>query len=229
MTIDLETRTMERWTSASDGLEHDPALAELDLDEIDALLARAPAHRSPPVAADRPSPLGSLVHRPGLWARNGIRFITVRRWRARAKTADLQAFRDAKCHLDPALIEAAAGELSEVLRDLLGPAPGYLVTNVACGHSRRPDCFGKRLAQAAAVLVGVPYVQVFADRFVRGSSHPRQVMELPPLRRIAIPDRMCVVVDDLATSGWHLEEALGNLRSQGVPALGLAWLGGIAP
>jgi len=219
--------------AAHDGLnlERDLARAELDLDEIDALLARVSAHLPPPAAtaADRPSPLGSLVHRPGLWARNQVRFITVRRWRARAKTADLEAFKDAKRRLDPALIEAASGEVCEVLDEVLGPARNYVVTNVACGHSRRPDCFGKRLAQSAAARSGVPYVQVFADRFVRGSSHPKEAMRLPPLRRIATPDRMCIVVDDLATSGWHLEEALRELRRDGVAALGVAWLGGVAP
>lgn len=218
--------------SASDGfgIEHDPAFVALDLDEIEALLARAPAHRAPGTpATNRPSPLGSLVHWPGLRARNEVRYVTVRRWRARTKTADLQAFREAKRRLDPALIEAAAGEVCEMLRGLLGPTPDYLVTNVACGHSRRPDCFGKRLARRVATLAGAPYVQVFADRFVRGSSHPRAALRLPPLRWITTPDRMCVVVDDLATSGWHLEEALGELRRDGVAALGIAWLGGVAP
>jgi hypothetical protein len=92
------------------------------------------------------------------------------------------------------------------------------ITCVPCGHSRRPDCFGKRLAQGVAELLGLPFVQVFADRFCTGVSHPKEYSKLPPPEQIADPVPSMLLIDDLATSGWHVEEALTALRKLGVSA-----------
>jgi hypothetical protein len=46
------------------------------------------------------------------------------------------------------VISAAAGEIAGLLRLLFGHFAGWIATSVACGHSRRPDCFGKRLGGA---------------------------------------------------------------------------------
>jgi orotate phosphoribosyltransferase len=35
-----------------------------------------------------------------------------------------------------------------------------------------------------------------------------------------------IVVDDLATSGWHVEESLNALRSLGVSASAFVWITG---
>ncbi|BBK42797.1 hypothetical protein STVA_28170 [Allostella vacuolata] len=33
-------------------------------------------------------------------------------------------------------------------------------------------------------------------------------------------------MDDVVTSGWHMEEALGMIRSTGHMTVGFAWIGG---
>jgi hypothetical protein len=35
-----------------------------------------------------------------------------------------------------------------------------------------------------------------------------------------------LVIDDLATSGWHIEEALGMIRALELPAFGAVWIAG---
>jgi orotate phosphoribosyltransferase len=35
-----------------------------------------------------------------------------------------------------------------------------------------------------------------------------------------------LVIDDLATSGWHIEEALTRIREFGVAAFGAVWISG---
>jgi hypothetical protein len=70
-------------------------------------------------------------------------------------------------------------------------------------------------------------VKVWRDRFVTGSSHPKEFRKLPPLTwQDAPPPGLVLLVDDVATSGWHLEEALTALRAAGHLALGLAWISG---
>jgi predicted amidophosphoribosyltransferase len=109
------------------------------------------------------------------------------------------------------------GELvAALVRQLRGGRAADAITCVPCGHSRRPDCLGKQIAQAVAEALGLSFLQVFADRPCPGVSHPKEFVKLPPLERIADPRASMILVDDLATSGWHVEESLTALRGLGL-------------
>lgn len=170
--------------------------------------------------------LRSLIYRPAIFRRNGMRWIAACAWRSGARAHDLAALKEAKRNLDPQLIEAAGAAVAALVRELLGERPASAVTAVPCGHSRRPDCFGKRLAQAVASDLGLPFVQIFADRPCSGVSHPKEFARLPPLTRIAEPPGSLLLIDDVATSGQHLEEAVSALRRLGVAVSAVAWISG---
>ena len=72
----------------------------------------------------------------------------------------------------------------------------------------------------------LPFLQVFADRPCSGVSHPKEFAKLPPLERIADPLGAMILVDDLATSGWHVEESLTALRRLGTAASAITWITG---
>lgn len=171
--------------------------------------------------------LDALVWRPTLYRRKAVRYVSLRSWRKSSRKADIAALKRAKAHLDDELIAAAAGEIAGALATLFGPAADLLVTNVPCGHSRRPDCFGKRLAIATAGNAGARFLQIHADRFVSGVSHPKEFAQVDPLVRIATADRATILVDDVSTSGWHMEESLMAIRDQGVAAFGVVWIAGV--
>lgn len=168
---------------------------------------------------------GELIDRPMLRSRNAVGFLTAKSWRAEVKKAQIAAFKAEKAAPDSDLVGVAAAEIAAMLGKYL-PVPDAIITSVPCGHSRRPDCFGKRLAKAVAESVGLPFLQVWADRFCEGVSHPKEFSRLPPLIWEENPDRLVIVVDDVATSGWHLEEAVTALRDRGIPAIAVAWIGG---
>jgi hypothetical protein len=63
--------------------------------------------------------------------------------------------------------------MAALIRQLRGDWGADTVTSVPCGHSRRPDCLAKQIAQAVAKTLGLPFRQVFADRAVLGVSPPR--------------------------------------------------------
>jgi hypothetical protein len=170
--------------------------------------------------------LGSLIYRPTIFQRKDVRWIAAYTWRSEAKERGVAALKVMKNGHHPAFITEAAEPVAALIRQLFGAAPVDAVTCVPCGHSRRPDCFGKRLAKAVAEALAVPFVQVFADRPRDGVSHPKQSANLPPLRQIARPPRSMIVVDDLATSGGHLEQAVLALRQLGVAASAVAWISG---
>lgn len=191
----------------------------------DAFFLSSPSQVDPP----RPhSPvIQSLVYRPTIFRRNQMRWMSVYRWKAGSKEDGLAALKRAKQELDPKVIDEAALSLAALICELFGDQPAEGVTNVPCGHSRRSDCFGKRLAQAVASHLQIKFVQVFADRPRLGVSHPKQFANVTPLRQIGTPPKFVFVVDDLATSGQHLEESTLALRQLGVTASALAWISGV--
>jgi hypothetical protein len=143
----------------------------------------------------------------------------------RSKADDLVSLKRAKRDLDPRLISEAAELVAALVQRLHGFRAADAVTCVPCGHSRRPDCLGKRIAQAVEGL-GLPFLQVFADRPCSGVSHPKEFAKLPPLEQIADSVSSMLLVDDLATSGWHVEESLTVLRRLGAAASAFVWIGG---
>jgi hypothetical protein len=181
---------------------------------------------APGAAAPAPSPIGSLVARRAIYSRNGVAWASARAWRHGSKAGDVQALKAAKRNVDQAVIDGAATELAALARLLFGPLQGWAVSTVAVGHSRRPDSFAVRLAQAAAAALVLPFEKMFADRFVEGVSHPKEFSKLPPLSRLVAPAIPVLLVDDVATSGWHIEEAVSNLRSCGVACFAMSWISG---
>ena len=159
--------------------------------------------------------LGSVMFRPTVFRRNDIGWIAACAWRSAAKADDIAALKRAKRELDPGLIGNVADSVATLIRQLYGGRSAGAISTVPCGHSRRPDCFGKQLAQAVARSLGLPFLQVFADRPCSGVSHPKEFRKLPPLQQIADPVSSMILVDDLATSGWHVEESLTALRRLG--------------
>jgi len=170
--------------------------------------------------------LGSLVYRPMVFRRNDVGWVAACAWRAGAKADDVAALKRAKRELDRDLIDGTADILAGLLRQLQGERAAAAVTSVPCGHSRRPDCLGKQIAQAVAAALDLPFLQVFADRPCSGVSHPKEFAKLPPLERIADPLGAMILVDDLATSGWHVEESLTALRRLGTAASAFTWITG---
>jgi hypothetical protein len=170
--------------------------------------------------------LGSLIYRPAVYRRNEVGWIAACAWRAGAKPDDIAALKRAKREIDRRLIADAAEIVASLVRQLSGARAADVITCVLCGHSRRPDCFGKQIAEAVALSLSLPFVQVFADRFCSGVSHPKEFDKLPPLQQVADPASTIILVDDLATSGWHVEESLTALRRLWSSGSAFVWIGG---
>jgi len=170
--------------------------------------------------------LGSLIYRPTVFRRNDVAWVAPCAWRAAAKADDVPALKRAKREIDRRLIDGAAELVAALIRQLRGDQAAGAVTGVPCGHSRRPDCLGKQIAQAVAAALGLPFHQIFADRPCSGVNHPKEFAKLPPLERIADPCPSMILIDDLATSGWHVEESLTALRGLGASASAFVWITG---
>jgi hypothetical protein len=171
--------------------------------------------------------IGHTVWRPMVFSRHEVSWVACRAWRWSTKQADLAVFRAAKRDGAPAVIQAAAGEVALLVGRLFGSLPGWSVVPMPCGNSGTAECFGKKLARESAAALGLPFAQVFEDRLVEGgSSHPQRYARLGPLVWRDRPMGPVLLVDDLATTGLHVEQALGVLRGEGIAALAMVWISG---
>ncbi len=118
--------------------------------------AQCPCSRTPLSA--------TLVYRPALFRRNEIRWIAAYAWRSNQRTRGLAALKQAKEALDASILKEAATSISGLIHEIFGDKPVDAITGIPCGHSRRADCFGKQLARSVANMVGLPFLQIFADR-----------------------------------------------------------------
>ena len=123
--------------------------------------------------------LGSLVDRPAVFRRNDVGWIAACAWRARAKADDIAALKRAKRELDPRLIGEAAELVSALVRQLHGEGAAAAVTCVPCGHSRRSDCLGKRLAQGVAEFLGLPFSPGLCGSVLLRRQPPEGILEAP--------------------------------------------------
>jgi hypothetical protein len=195
------------------------ALIEASAEQTQASLCSMPAEV-------RPSVFGSLAWRPHIRSRHDVSFLVVRSWLASARDGDLQQLKLIKAELPADTIARAADDIAAAVSPLIGLLVRHVVP-VTCGHSRRPDCFSFRLANAVADALEAQFVPCFKPRLLAGSSHPKANFNLPPLEFAADPPSgATLVVDDLTTTGFHMHEAIAALRAQGTPTLGVAWIGG---
>jgi len=213
---------------------YDIDLAGFDQNEIDKLCAGAldgldqVTDRVDDLGVGAPEPQDISLptfERPTIRFRNGVAFVTVRSWRQGSRVRGSRNLKAAKACLDPRFVAGAVADLREFCEQFYGAGQGLTVTNVACGHSRRSDCLSKQIAIGLASSLGTQFVQVFEDRFLTGVSHPKECRNATSLAIRKLPDTFTIVCDDVATSGWHVEEAVSTLRGRGIAAAGVVWIG----
>lgn len=199
--------------------------------EYDSQLAQIVEHEASlqPIEHDAPQiEFGGTRPRLQIYSRNAVSWFSVRAWRNESKKVDVARLKGAKAALAQNVVDHAAAEIADQLEKQFGrDSADVVVTHVACGHSKRPDCFACRVARAVAEKLGFTFKKLFRDRPVEGVSHPKEFKKLAPIELAEQPGASLVlVIDDVATSGWHIEEALTTIRQAGSIATGAVWISG---
>lgn len=169
----------------------------------------------------------TLVRRRSIRTRHDLSYITLRAWRRPIRDYQIKALRALKGNIPEELPRFIAGELAQEARSLIGLTAFRAVVPVPCGHSTGP-CLSLEIARALAAELGAPVVQAFVTRHRPGVSHPKDNARRPPLALSREVGEPLILVDDVATSGSHLEEASQLLRPHCGVLLALAWIGGDA-
>lgn len=94
------------------------------------------------------------------------------------------------------------------------------------GNSGKADSLSVQVAQRLAAKLGARFADVLIApaTLARRRSHPRKSSSLLPYELRGSPSGLTVLVDDVASSGRHMELDLKALRENGVPTIGFVWI-----
>jgi hypothetical protein len=150
-----------------------------------------------PLRAESPEWNFQWPYTPAVRTRNGISYLSVRRFSAPDRVGAIRGIKRLKAETGEREIGLAAAEIALLWLRLTGNPGGWTVTNIAAGHSGG-NSFGARLAVAVADRLSRGYLQVWRDRPIKGVSHPKEFRRLPPLDMLAKPIGATLVIDDVA-------------------------------
>ncbi len=170
----------------------------------------------------------TLVQRRSLRNRKGVSYLTTRAWREPIRDHQIKALKLLKANATARLGHAVAEDLKTEIDALMGPSGFRAVVPVPCGHSTPGRCLSRHIALELGRLLSIPVVESLRLPQSRESSHPRKNASRSRMTALRLPEGPVLLVDDVATSGEHIEEACRLLRAGGIPVMALAWIGGNA-
>jgi predicted amidophosphoribosyltransferase len=172
--------------------------------------------------------LETLVQRRALRGRKDISYVTLRSWRNSIRAHQIKALRAIKHNSPWSLASEIAVEMRDDIRSLFGSGGFRAVVPMPCGHSAPGRCLSEAIATALAKELGLPAVHALSLAVEAGSSHPKANAKRAPMKLLTPVEGPVLLIDDVATSGRHNEEASLLLRGGGASVLAIAWIGGDA-
>ena len=170
--------------------------------------------------------LDSLIVQPRVARRNDVLYFTLRQWRASVKSYQIEALRTLKKSPPPRFVSAVAADIAEALAAMFGGDLYKVVVPIPCSRSHPESCLSSLIAEKLAAMLHLISVRALAIDTAAGSSHPKANLGRVTMRALGSLPGAALVVDDVATSGVHLEEAVHLLRQSGQSIFALAWIGG---
>ncbi|MCB1378490.1 MAG: hypothetical protein KDK89_09025 [Alphaproteobacteria bacterium] len=170
--------------------------------------------------------LSTLVERRQLITRNGFSFTGSRTWRSQIKPYQIEALRALKRELPESFVEVVADEIAASAKLQFGATSLVNVIPIPCGSSGKPDGFSVRIAERVATKMGCHFENILVSSAKKGSSHPKTSARLAPLQLAKRVEGLSLLVDDVASSGRHMELAMRCLRSNAIDCVGTVWIAG---
>jgi hypothetical protein len=168
--------------------------------------------------------LKTLVTKHRLLTRNGVSYVGLRSWRASIKPFQIAALTALKADIPKPFVMASASEVADAAISHLGALFIQNVIPVPCGSSARADCLSVQIAEEVARLLSCEFMNVLRSQVPRGSSHPKASAKLRSISMEGACKGAALVVDDLTTSGKHIELAVRCLRENGINCFAIGWI-----
>lgn len=173
--------------------------------------------------------LATLPERQILHARNGAIYVSLRTWDKEIKPQQMSAVSASKKALAPEFCRHVAKEIAAAVNRLYGEGTVGTVVPVPGGSSRTSASFSEILAEHVAHQLGVPCILALTPQVTpKGKSHPKKSVALQPYRLRAPLRGVVLLVDDVSTSGRHIELAQAAIRAAGCDCFAVCWIAGKA-
>jgi hypothetical protein len=166
----------------------------------------------------------TLVVRRAIRTRGKLHYVSLRNWRSGLKEHQISTLKAIKRTRVEQLAARAGVECAHEINRLVGTSTFKYVVPVPCGHSEPGKCLAHELAKAIGATLHVPVIAAFAHMLQKGSSHPKTNVRRPGMKLIQQVPGPAILIDDVATSGRHLEEANDILQAEGVETFAMAWI-----
>jgi hypothetical protein len=169
----------------------------------------------------------TLVKRRHLHSRNAIDYVTLRSWRAALKKHQIAALSTLKQSPPARFLATVADEIAANVRRAYGEGGIRSVVPVPPGSSGGASTLSIELARAVADRLNASLHEALATTGTteRGASSPRKSSRLPTYHLIEPVPGPILVIDDVASSGRHLELAVDACRAQSSAVYAVAWIG----
>ncbi|MCA3560168.1 MAG: hypothetical protein IOC82_03960 [Aestuariivirga sp.] len=169
--------------------------------------------------------LDTLVRRRALRERNGISYLTFESWRLPIRTYQIAALKALKQNVPLELSHAVASRMAGEINHFVGLSAFKFIVPVPCGNSAGDSCLSLEIARSLGSLTGLPVLSCLSLPRGGGSSHPKNNVRRARMSLTETISGPALLVDDVATSGSHIEEATRLLRPTCGAVLAVAWIG----
>ena len=167
--------------------------------------------------------LTTLIRQKRLLRRGPVAYHAIARWRASVKDTQIAALKALKRDPKDLFLNTVVDELALAAGALFGSQTFRAITHVPCGNSG-PQCLAAQLAQRLAIKLNVEFIDAFEPIPPSGGSHPRGNLRRQAMKLRTAPTVPILLIDDVATSGAHIEEAAVLLRAAAPAVLPLVWI-----
>jgi hypoxanthine-guanine phosphoribosyltransferase len=167
----------------------------------------------------------TLIKKRTLHSRNGMDYLTLRSWRSQLKSYQISTLISLKQTKPDALVRRCADEIIECVRHVYGDGVITAVVPIPAGSSGDPDSFSVMLAREIATDLNVAFCDILVPQGSRGKSAPIKSAKLKPYVLKEAVSGPILVVDDVASSGAHMERAISALKHNSKAVYGVAWIG----
>ncbi len=167
----------------------------------------------------------TLSRKTTLRHKGGMPFIIARQWKAALKDVQIAALEGLKLKPSKVTVDFIARELSLVVGSVYEGIVFDAIVPVPCGSSGGEGCMSVALAAAMSTLLTIPMKNCLIGQHHGGRSHPHKSKNLKPYKLNNGVSGHLLLVDDVVTSGKHLQLAWETLRAGGASVSSVVWLG----
>ena len=166
----------------------------------------------------------TLVTKQRLLTRGACSYLALRQWRQNIKPYQINALAALKPDASEECVKSIAEEMTSSIQRVYGGAFQNVVP-VPGGSSGKKESLSMRIARHIALNLEIDYAPVLQSAPVKkGASHPQKSLRLPPYTVSSKVDGNVLIIDDVATTGRHMERANEVLRPMAKYCASVVWI-----